>query len=233
MHRLFAAVVTLAGLQATAFAQAPALTLPGVSVARFEPGSVIRLPRTATATTVEVAFPGGGEGGRVDLHVDDRRLQTRALNQNGTMILVARTPEAAGFLLQDEQRLQMVRLAVTTETLAEWTILRWTNETGFIEAARSAPGGRAPDVRLDEPKGGAFVFRRRPATLTIKGAVLTPGPVVINVAGTAVEPVPSGRESTFQVDVPLPADLNEIEVAVRHATSGALRQIVLPVVTAR
>ena len=61
----------------------------------------------------------------------------------------------------------------------------------------------------------------------------TPGPVAIRVAGTDVEPANAGRESTFQVEAPLPDGVTEIEVAVRHATSGALRQIVLPVVTAR
>ena len=149
------------------------------------------------------------------------------------MILVARTREAAGFLQLEEQRLQMVRLAATTEKLAEWTILRWKNDSAFLEAARSAPGGRAPDVRIDEPAGGAFTFRRRPATVRIKGTILTPGPVAITVAGVDVEPAEAGRESIFQVEAPLLDGVTEIEVAVRHATTGALRQIVLPVVTAR
>lgn len=216
-----------------ALAQEASLTLPGVSGASFESGSVVRLPRRARSVVVEVRLPAAQRAARVDLHVGDNRLTTRNFVDGGSLLLVAQTTDPSGFFHLDEQRLETVSMAVTSAKVAEWTILRWKDQTGYLEASKATAGGRAPDVRIDEPRGGAFVFGTRPPSVMVRGSVSTAGDLRLRVGGTEVETVPGDREATFAVEVPVSADLNGIEVFAQNTRTGAIRQLVLPITAVR
>jgi len=226
-----AAVIFLAACaHGTAFAQVVTLTLPDVSVARFEPGCVVRLPSANRSSRIEVRLSPFSAAGRVELYLDEMRLVTHSYSQSDSLVLVADAVEPAGLLGDGEQVLQAVRFANTRETLGEWRLRRWN--APFVEASKSTRDGRAPDLRIDEPAGVAFVFLTRPPTVLVKGSVLTPGNVLVKIAGTEVKLSASGRESNFAIELPLPVDLKEIEVYAQDRENGATRQLVLPVITA-
>ena len=232
IRRSIAAVIAVAVVPAALGAQAPALTFPEGSAARFESGSVIRVPRTRVISQVEVQLAGDDASGQPTLVLDDALLRAQRFVQSGHLILAAESREPRGVFPRDEHRLVSARIELVTKQLAEWRILRWKDDTPYTEASRATVAGSAPEVLIDEPKGGAFVHRAMPPRLAIKGRIVGPGDFALHIAGRDASGS-TGADGTFAADVDWTPGVREIEVAVSNRRTGASRQVLLPIATVR
>lgn len=227
--------VALAAAQAEPKPQVAALAFADGAPARFESGSVIRVPRTRIIARLDVFLPGVKTSSPPSLMLDAAYLRAQRVVQDGQLILAVDTREPRGIFIGDEHRLSVTQLKVVAEQLADWRILRWKDETPYVEASRATPEGVAPDVEINEPKGGAFLLQTLPSRVTIKGRVVGQGDFSVRIAGRDV-PATADAESAacvFTAQVDAPADAREIEIAVLNRQTGASRQLLLPIATVR
>jgi hypothetical protein len=227
--------VALAAAQAAPKPQVATLSLADGAPARFESGSVIRVPRTRIISRLDVFLPGVKTSSQPSLMLDAAYLRAQRVVQDGQLMLAADTREPRGIFVSDEHRLSVTQIKVVAEQLADWRILRWKDETPYIEASKATLEGVAPDVVIDEPKGGAFLLLTSPARVTIKGRITGQGDFAVRVAGRDVMATADAESATsvFTAQIDAPPDAREIEIAVLNRQTGASRQLLLPIATVR
>jgi len=219
----------------------PDVQFEGVSAARFEAGSVIRVPKPPPAVkvaAVRVPDTSGQLKGTLRLELCERAPPATLARTADTEMLRATTGEPLGFFGEEDT----CKLKVTTTrrdvkfSVPEWTIVTWPQ--AYILVTVGASGVPAPSIRIDEPAGGAFNFPVKPKSTLVKGAVLDQGDFTevvkcggyrVFVAGQETERDVTRGGWAFASEVDLGPGVTEVEVLVKDPRGSTTRAL-LPVV---
>jgi hypothetical protein len=172
-------------------------------------------------------WPPGLNASPPRLHVDHMSVLSRVDRQGSDTILAATTRESLGLFRKPEHLLQVVLDGNASAPVAEWTMQRW--DRPYVDAHITMDGDTAPDVEIEKPTGGVFVFPSRPNQVTVRGGVFGQGDYRVYIAGQQVMRDRTRPGWGFETTVPLDPGATEIEVRV-ETEKRSIRWLVLSVV---
>lgn len=209
------------------------LTLYSEASHTAEQSSVIRVPAGDVCAKMQVRLPAAlartGPSATFKLHLDGRDLHAEVGEQNGEVILTVTTGEPRGFFLREDQdySLQLVRGIPGSRTpLPQWTIVTW--KRAYTDISRSTGDIAAPDITIESPHGGGFVFPKRPDSVVVLGSITPERDYAVTIAGETVSRDLTRSGWGFSRTIGINDRVREIEVSVWDHQGGS-RRLFLPV----